>query len=539
MKPVPELNLGFNDAENYQRRENKQLFNDIFVKNYYLDDLLQPNIFFLIGEKGTGKTAYSVFLANNEYKENIAELKYIRETDYQKFVILKKNKHLELSDYEHIWKVIILLLLANSVKKGELDHYQFSKGGKIKSLMEAVHSYYMNAFSPEIISVLNLIENSKEAAELITKFLKIGGEKSVTSNFQESKFQVNLLYIQKQFENAISQIKIKNNHILFIDGIDIRPGVIPYNEYLDCIKGLANAVWNINNDFFSNIKDSKGRFRVVLLLRPDIFNSIGLQNLTNKVRDNSVFLDWRTTYPSYRTSSLFKLIDTMLSVQQLDKNMQQGDAWDYYFPWTSKTTSSEREYDPSFYKFLRLSYSRPRDIVTMVQILQEEFNSKLGSSKAVFTEQLFNSYEFQNKYSEYLMGGIKDQLSFYYNNADYDMFLKFFNFLDGKNVFSYDEYIQTYEKFTDFVLNNHTDVPEFVENPDIFLQFLFDVNIICYKEEFEYEPFYWWCYRERSPSKISPKVKIGETYLIHFGLHKALNVGKQRKKSITKAFTKR
>lgn len=230
----------------------------------------------------------------------MSELKYIGETDYQKFVTLKKNKQLELSDYDSIWKVIILMLLASSVKKEELDHYPFSKSGKINALMDAVRSYYMNAFSPEIISVLNLIENSKEAAELITKFLKIGGEESVTTNFQESKFQVNLLYIQKQFESAISQIKIKNNHLLFIDGIDIRPGVIPYDEYLDCIKGLANAVWSLNNNFFSNIKDSKGRFRVILLFRPDIFNSIGLQNQTNKIRDNSVFLDWRTTYPNYQ-----------------------------------------------------------------------------------------------------------------------------------------------------------------------------------------------------------------------------------------------
>jgi len=537
MKPVNELNLGFNDAENYQRRENKQLFNDIFVKNSFLDDLLQPNVFFLIGEKGTGKTAYSVFLANNEYKENLAELKYLRETDYQKFVTLKKNKHLELSDYDHIWKVIILLLMASSVKKEELDHYPFSKNAKLKALMDAVDSYYMNAFAPEIISVLNLIENSKEAAELITKFLKIGGEQSVTSNFQESKFQINLLYIQKQFESAISNIKIKNNHILFIDGIDIRPGVIPYDDYLDCVKGLANAVWSINNDFFSNIKDSKGRFRVVLLLRPDIFNSIGLQNLTNKIRDNSVFLDWRTTYPAYRDSFLFKLVDKLLSVQQSDKELQHGEAWDYYFPWASNPTGPNRDSDPSFYKFLRLSYSRPRDIVTMVQILQEEFNSKAGKSEKVFTEKLFDGYGFQNKYSEYLMGGIKDQLSFYYNNEDYGMFLKFFNFLDGKSEFTYESYMQVYEKFTDYILNNHNDVPEFVETQDKFLQFLFDTNIICYIEDYENEPFFRWCYRERSPSNISPKVKTGERYRIHYGLRKALNVGAQKKKSITRRCT--
>ena len=68
MKTVKKLVFGFNDAENYRRRENRQLFNDIFVKDNNLDKLLALNTYFLIGEKGTGKTAYAVYLANNEYK---------------------------------------------------------------------------------------------------------------------------------------------------------------------------------------------------------------------------------------------------------------------------------------------------------------------------------------------------------------------------------------------------------------------------------------------------------------------------------------
>ena len=61
MKTISELNLGFIDAENYSKRDNKRMFNDIFVKNSFLDKILEPNRYFLIGEKGTGKTAYSVF----------------------------------------------------------------------------------------------------------------------------------------------------------------------------------------------------------------------------------------------------------------------------------------------------------------------------------------------------------------------------------------------------------------------------------------------------------------------------------------------
>lgn len=68
MKSINELSFGFPDAENYKRKENKELFNKIFIKDDYLEKILEPSISFLIGEKGTGKTAYAVFLSNHHYK---------------------------------------------------------------------------------------------------------------------------------------------------------------------------------------------------------------------------------------------------------------------------------------------------------------------------------------------------------------------------------------------------------------------------------------------------------------------------------------
>jgi hypothetical protein len=333
-----------------------------------------------------------------------------------------------------------------------------------------------------------------------------------------------------KFEEALAGLKLKTNHFLFIDGIDVRPGEIPFDDYLDCVKGLANAVWSLNADFFSKIKDSKGRFKVILLLRPDIFNSLGLQNATNKLQDNSVFLDWRTTYPEYRDSELFSLADKMLNSQQ-DRKLEKGKAWDYYIPWKSKSNHPARDFNPSFYKFLQLSYSRPRDIIKMLKILQDIFVSKNKEENCVFQESDFDSYEFQNQYSEYLMAGIRDQLSFYYTNEDYELFLKFFQFLDGKIEFDYDEFIESYKKFEDYLLLNcKNNIPEFVESADRFLQFLYDTNIICFVEDYEAEPLFRFCYRERSIANISPKVKTKERYIIHYGLAKELNVGRGKKK---------
>ena len=75
MKNILELQLGFSDAENYRRRENKALLDKVFIRNDHLDRLCEPAISFLVGEKGTGKTAYAVYLSNNDYKNTLASIR--------------------------------------------------------------------------------------------------------------------------------------------------------------------------------------------------------------------------------------------------------------------------------------------------------------------------------------------------------------------------------------------------------------------------------------------------------------------------------
>jgi len=41
MKPIKDLELGYADAENYKRRENKDLLNRVFIRDSHLDELCQ------------------------------------------------------------------------------------------------------------------------------------------------------------------------------------------------------------------------------------------------------------------------------------------------------------------------------------------------------------------------------------------------------------------------------------------------------------------------------------------------------------------
>lgn len=317
MKTIAELNLGFSDAQNYSLKNNKNMFNDVFVKNSFLEDIIAPNNYFLIGEKGTGKTAYSVYLSNNQYKNHKSLLNFISATDYDKFYNLKKEKCLTLTDYEGIWKVILLLLISSGISEKDINSSLLT-ASPLKNLLKAIDDYYLNAFHPEVITALKIIDQSKLAAELICKYSKIEGINETKLEFTESRFQMNLYYIERNFSEALKKTKLNKNINLFIDGIDIRPDNIPYQDYIECIRGLVNACWNLNTSLFANIKDSKGRLKIMLLLRPDIFSALNLQNATNKLRDNSVYLDWRTTYQNYENSYLYKVSENILSFQNQD-----------------------------------------------------------------------------------------------------------------------------------------------------------------------------------------------------------------------------
>ena len=523
MKNVAALNLGFSDAQNYTQRGNKQMLSSVFVRNSYLDDLLKPNIYFLIGEKGTGKTAYAAFLNNNEYNNNKSLLKFINGTDYEKFYELKRTKRIDISGYVDIWKTILLLLLSKSVTENDTVVSLFSKS-TLPDLLKAIDEYYNKAFSPEIISAMKIVDSSELAAKLVFKYAELGGAAESSIEFTEQRLQMNLYYICQQFSKALGTLKLSKNITLFIDGIDVRPSQIPYDEYLECIRGLATASWILNTELFANVRDSRGQFKIVLLLRPDIFNSLNLQNATNKLADNSVYLEWRTTYTDYPNSSLYMMANKLLSYNQ---SIAEGEnIWDQYFDWRIPTTNASlREFDTAFIEFLRISLSRPRDIQRILSIIQDIMKRKGLGNQSAFDYLSYNSDEFQNIYSEYFLSSLKDQLSFYYSEDDYKHFRKFFDYFKDSQ-FTYAEYITAYEKYVEYILENAKDIPKFVEDPHLFLQLLYDSNVIAAIEENGI--FFHFSYREKSQTNIAPEVPYGAefSYKFHYGLYKKAKFGR-------------
>ncbi len=161
----------------------------------------------------------------------------------------------------------------------------------------------------------------------------------------------------------------------------------------------------------------------------------------------------------------------------------------------------------------------------MLQILKTHAQEKGGSVHA-FGEAAFDDTRFKREYSDYLLGEIRDHLTFYYSIEEYELFLKFFTFLKGKGKFDYNEFSTTFGKFAKSAIPTGAVPPRFMISASVFLQFLYDLNIICYMETpVSDREYIRWCFRERTYGNISPKVKEGASYRVFIALYKSLNLG--------------
>ncbi len=78
-KRIADINFGEYDATNYRDSSSRDLFNRIFYRDNKLDQILENNKYLILGDKGTGKTAYSVYLSNNVIEDTYVSIVYMGE----------------------------------------------------------------------------------------------------------------------------------------------------------------------------------------------------------------------------------------------------------------------------------------------------------------------------------------------------------------------------------------------------------------------------------------------------------------------------
>ena len=517
MKKIQELQQVKGDAYDYYiaGNEDTDLFEKIFLVDDIVEEICKPDKYFLIGEKGSGKTAYSVYMSKSDKINSFCSISLVENTLYQRFLNMKRQKALELSSFKDVWINLIYLILAEKIRKeyGET----FFSSIKYKQLSKAIDVFYSDAFKPEFVNAFEFVDNASASINSMMKqgLFSTGTKASAETSqkYVEQSFQISLLKIRDGFEKAFMSVNLKKPTILFVDGIDARPRDIDNEQYFECLVGLVNAVLEMNQSFLK-----EKQIKIMLLIRPDIMYKMPVHNMNQKLRNNAVLLNWVTTYRKYVDSKLFKIADDYFMKQQ-DQQYLLGQSWNHYFPY--KIQAPWKQPDNLFIEFLRYSLYKPRDILTMLNEMVDACNGDIFKH-ADFEDMLTN-------YSVYLKGELKDCMLIYMEDSDYSNFILFFDYFQGHKNFDYAFFETKHLEYVRYLKALERKIPPFMETASEALQLLYDTNIICYKTvetlpNGRKKNKMFWSYKERNYANIQPEVKKGGKYAFHLAYAKTFRL---------------
>ena len=333
--------------------------------------------------------------------------------------------------------------------------------------------------------------------------------------------------VSKEFQSFPDDVQ----YSLFIDGLDIRPNDVAYQDFLEVISSICNTIWILNT---TQLVPSPAFLKAVLLVRPDIFDVVSIQNRSSKLTNHAHLVEWHegAIYDQYASLELFKLTDKVLRLQQSPElKLYEGDAWDGYFPFKVFSRKTGENTDNPFIMLLRHSFYKPRDVLTYLSIMSDEW-VRSGGNQYAFTEEVFRTKNVRERFSKYLLEEIRDQLSFYYTNLEYQQFLDFNSAYLEKHIdrksrsFSYDDFVEAHTEFAKYNERNQIESLPSFRTADTLLQFLFELNVVGYYQKKMIRgkeiTFTNYCYRRRSFANLKPRIPVGGEYVMHFGIAKSL-----------------
>lgn len=183
----------YNDAYNYREKDKKEFFSKVFVKTKALNDLKDNSIYYLIGEKGTGKTAYAVWNENNPSKDMVSKLTVMTETQYKRFIALKNDNKLQYSDYSNIWRSILLFLSSQMIIESSGNSIIHRISGKFRKLQKELESWTKNSLNPEMETAFDAISKMAFSAGLGKKILHLFRRQKM-ANFMTPQKLLNIIY---------------------------------------------------------------------------------------------------------------------------------------------------------------------------------------------------------------------------------------------------------------------------------------------------------------------------------------------------------
>lgn len=447
------------------------------------DKILNGNKFYVIGRKGSGKSAISEYILSKKNYNIFAEKLSFKNFPFNELYHLDNPNYTSPNQYISIWKYIIYSNICRLMVSNE-------------------------NINPEVRNVLEKIYPSnpiKSLSKLITKWttsefgfsiLGTGGNLKIEKDL--SKFG-ELSWIEKAnlLEDIIDEHIDDSKYYIIFDELDEDyrefESIDQQNNYKNLVTSLFKAVQDVKNYF----NDKKNIINPIVFLRDDIYSIIRDAD-KNKWTDFKIEIDWDKEkikkMIAYRIS---KAIDSNSPILSFDR------AWNKIFINKPLNMGDKQSRQMHVFDYMTLStHLRPRDYVKYINVCCEqtlEENREKVHPKTV--------KKVDKGFSNYMKDEIVDEVHALLPEID-----KIFSIISQirKWNFTIKEFKDTYDNY----LKKGT-IKE--QNIDFVLQTLFNFSIIGNRPKNRDVSFFKYENKEA-------RFNFNENIVVHRGLFKSLQI---------------
>lgn len=375
---------------------NDKLLKSYFIDNSYWAKLIIGKPFFIIGRKGTGKSAIYTWLYEQQFKEGILienlSFKYF---PFDKLLKLSDDDFSKPNQYQSIWRNIILSELAVLIVKDALSI--------IDEEYTELRKYVEHRFGNDLTELHKKVTSTTNKTEAGLQLKIFSACKSAAKSMDIGDGFDNITVINRRLEFLIcSYLKRNQNrrYVLQFDQLDDNYSTFINNQaYFQCIISLFKTIYDLNVSFdYQNLL-----VKIIAYLRSDIFYEINSYDPESSRWDDYKYVlnwaiinkrDWlnppllelinrriKVSYPLIKTKSPFHTLFCEDEIEIL-----------------------EGEYKIKPFKYIvHRTFHRPRDIVQFCKYIQKE----VKTSKQFDYRTIFNA---EKEYSSWLLSEISNEI---------------------------------------------------------------------------------------------------------------------------------
>lgn len=419
-----DIKFGKTDASNELMEFGDDYYLSSFLEyeRYRIEDFFEGRKYFILGRKGTGKTALLKYMECKlrENPENLVipirfksdfdevDRSNIKRTSFLPQEEVIENNNEKLKSYVSPWQVYLI--------------YQIFKHNNSKN---AEYSVFCNNKEYTLIwKLLLMIFGENGGNKIVPKISKglinisvgtQGIDANLAAEIELNNNKINYVLTAKKIIDMYQSLSFSRTPVyILIDELELSVKSKKQREAdIELVRDLIIAIDRMNRVS----KDKLYNVHFYASVRTDVVNSVlssGFE-INKCIEDYGVTIDWYQRGGNYVDSPLLKLLEKKIKASEKEQNLktESNDVWETYFE--NKIQGMEIR------KFLlNFSWYRPRDVIRMMTFAQEYCNKETEK----FNQRVFD--EAIQQYSNNMWNEVSEEISLKYTKEEMKAIEKIF-----------------------------------------------------------------------------------------------------------------